>query len=191
LASLLSFLNILLKKIKFSIKIILKFLEKLSSKKTRPKLVSGFTLIELVVYMALFSIMMGGLIVVVFQLMQSSENLSSKDTAQEEINFVMNKISWALTDASSVTTSTTTTANDTLNIVSFSGGKKIFRLNNGQRIEFCQSATSSCSTYNFLTTLNVKVLGLEFSKILTTPLGINIDLNINGIINTYIKYLKI
>lgn len=151
----------------------------------------GFTLIELVVYMALFSIMMGGLIIVVFQLIQSSKKLSSKDVAQEEINFVIRKIDWALTDASSVTTSTTTMAYDTLNIVSFSGGKKVFRLNNSQRIEFCQNTINTCTDFNLITTQNLKILGLSFLKINTTPQGVTMTLNVNGIITTYTKYLRL
>lgn len=147
----------------------------------------GFTIIELVIYMALFSIMLGGLIVTVFQLTESAGNLTSKDAAQEEINFVLKKMDWALADASSIEVPTS----NTLKITNFLGGKIIFRLTGDQRIEFCQSASGSCADFMLLTTLDIKVEGLTFTKINGSPSGISMNLKINGMIITYLKYLRI
>lgn len=141
----------------------------------------GFTLIEMLVYMALFSIMMGGLIVVVFQLVQSSEKLSSKDTVQGEINFVLKKLDWALTGASdvSVLSNVLTITNDSNSYVFKLENKKI-KLNNQD-----------------LTTANVEVKTSNFTKIDTDPPGVSVELKIKELNNaneastTYTKYLRI
>ena len=60
----------------------------------------GFTLIEVIIYIALFSILMGTAFITAYQLIDGSGKLSIKNTIQEEGNFVMRKIDWALTGIS-------------------------------------------------------------------------------------------
>ena len=152
----------------------------------------GFTIIELVIYLALFSIMLGGLIVTVFQLMESAGNLTSKDAVQEEINFVLKKMDWALADASGINSPLSGTSNTLIiNKTNFSNNPIVFRLNTANPdypyLEFCLNGTDC----NPLTTRNVKVESLTFTKINGSPSGISMDLKINGMIITYLKYLRI
>ena len=63
---------------------------------------NGFTLIETIVYLALFSIMMGGAIVALFNLFESSGRELTHIMLQEEGNFIIAKINWAISGAQSV-----------------------------------------------------------------------------------------
>lgn len=60
----------------------------------------GFTLIEVILYIALFSILMGGSVVAAYQLMGSGAHNQSAVLTQEEGTFLSRKINWALTGAS-------------------------------------------------------------------------------------------
>ena len=57
---------------------------------------AGFTLIETLVYLALFSFLMTGIIVVVYSIFESTDRNQTKIMVQEEGNFLVAKISWAL-----------------------------------------------------------------------------------------------
>src|SRR3989344_7584602 len=59
----------------------------------------GFTLIEMVIYIGLFSIIMAGLITVAFQLSQSAGETSEKVVTEKEINFILKKFDWVFTGA--------------------------------------------------------------------------------------------
>lgn len=62
----------------------------------------GFTLIEVVMYIGLFSIVMSSSVVVVWQLVDGMRHDMQRITVQEEGNFVMQKIHRSLADAESV-----------------------------------------------------------------------------------------
>ena len=89
LASLLSFLNIFLQKNKFLIKTIFRSSEKLSSKKTMPKLVSGFTLIELMVATSIFVVIMLSSMSALFILLNAAKTSRALRTAMDNVNFSM------------------------------------------------------------------------------------------------------
>lgn len=63
----------------------------------------GFTLIEMLVYLALFAIVIGGGIVTVYQIIQNSNSLQAKTVLQEEGNFILAKLNYALTGAAADT----------------------------------------------------------------------------------------
>jgi len=155
---------------------------------------TGFTLIELVIYMALFSIMMGGLIVTIFQLIQNSEKINSKDSVHEEINFVFRKIDWALNDAVDISYPIPGSQNEIwINKNNFANNPIIFRLNDTSSdykyIEFCVEETD-CSP---ITTRNVKVEDMVFILLNDTnsiPTGVEIIVKIGGIKLSNTKYLK-
>ena len=62
----------------------------------------GFTLIEVIMYTGLFSILMGGSVVAAYQLMQGGARNQLLAETQEEGTFINRKINWALTGASAV-----------------------------------------------------------------------------------------
>ena len=63
---------------------------------------TGFTLIEIVIYLALFSIIIGGGMIAVYEIIQSADAGENQVILQEEANFLLRKIDWALTGATSV-----------------------------------------------------------------------------------------
>ncbi len=56
----------------------------------------GFTLIETIIYIALFAIIIGGGMVAAYQIIQATEASNNHITLQEEANFLLRKINWAL-----------------------------------------------------------------------------------------------
>ena len=63
---------------------------------------SGFTLIEIIIYLGLFSIVVGGFLLITYGLVQGSGQSQSKAALNEEMAFLLGKIEWALTGASSL-----------------------------------------------------------------------------------------
>lgn len=58
---------------------------------------SGFTLVETMIYVALFAIIMSGAIVSIYGIIGSSARNQTKAMAEEEGSFLLGKIDWALT----------------------------------------------------------------------------------------------
>ena len=134
-------------------------------KNNKQKINSGFTLIEMLIYIALFSIMMGGLVVVVFQLSQNAGKLSSKNITQEEINFALKKIDWALTSASGASVNISTSE------ISFNNPQAIIiNLSSGNHIQMKINGV-----VNPLTTKNVKVTNLSFQYMPRTKIMTNLN----------------
>ncbi len=65
----------------------------------------GFTLIEMLVYIALFSVIMSGAIAAAFGLLQSTDGIDAKVLRDEETNFLLKKIDWALSGTTTLVTS--------------------------------------------------------------------------------------
>ena len=63
---------------------------------------AGFTLIETLVYLGLFSIIIGGAFVAAFGIIESNERNQTKAIVQNEGAFVLAKIDWALSGIQSV-----------------------------------------------------------------------------------------
>ncbi len=64
--------------------------------------IQGFTLLETLIYIALFGVLMSGALVTVYELLLSSEHNQSLIAIQEEGTFINRKLSWALSGATSV-----------------------------------------------------------------------------------------
>ena len=62
----------------------------------------GFTLIESIIYLALFSIIIGGSLVAVYQIIKSTDASVNHIILQNEANFIFRKINWALSTANQV-----------------------------------------------------------------------------------------
>lgn len=63
----------------------------------------GFTLLEVVIYLALFGIIIGGAVATTYQIVANHENLQSRVFLQEEGNFLLGKLNWAFDDAKAIT----------------------------------------------------------------------------------------
>ena len=125
----------------------------------------GVTLIELVIYIALFSIIIGGAMVTVFQIVVSSNKLQSKVVLQEEANFLLRKINWAINGATAMSVSGTSLTITNSSIVSTSPNRIIFSLSSG----YMTIQKSGDATASNLNSQNVKVSNLIFTY--TAPVG--------------------
>lgn len=81
----------------------------------------GFTLIETIIYLALFSIIIGGVLVSAYQIIQASTQSQENALIQEEGHFLVAKINWALTGARTVTFPASGTPGTTLDLDKFDG----------------------------------------------------------------------
>ena len=59
----------------------------------------GFSLIETIIYLALFSVIIGGGMVGVYQIVDSNNKNLAATAMEQEANFLLRKINWALTGA--------------------------------------------------------------------------------------------
>lgn len=68
----------------------------------------GFTLIEVIIYLALFTILMGGTITTAYSVFDSSDRDQARTIAQEEGDFLIAKINWALSGTKNINISSST-----------------------------------------------------------------------------------
>src|SRR4051812_4410040 len=85
----------------------------------------GFTLIETLLYIGLFAIVIGGGMIATYQIIQSTEASKNHIILQEEANFLLRKVNWALAGATSVTAN----ANSLVIVKNISGTSTILTFN--------------------------------------------------------------
>ena len=81
----------------------------------------GFTLIETVIYLALFAIIVGGLIIAAYGLFENSGRNQTKSMLQDEQNFVLNKILFSLESANSVSAPASGASGSALTFTTYGG----------------------------------------------------------------------
>jgi prepilin-type N-terminal cleavage/methylation domain-containing protein len=62
----------------------------------------GFTLIETLVYLSLFSLIMGGAVIAAYQMFESGGRNQTRAMLQEEGDFVEGKLSWAMSGVQTI-----------------------------------------------------------------------------------------
>ena len=72
------------------------------SEKRSARFSAGFTLIEVLIYTSLFMLLMSGAIFTGYRLIDSADTLTRSANHQAELNFILEKINWALEDASDI-----------------------------------------------------------------------------------------
>ncbi len=125
----------------------------------------GFTLIETIIYIALFTLLVGTVFISAYQIIENSQKLSDKTVMQNEANFVLRKISWVVTGAQTIhTPSAQNTTN--LKITKYDGTKIEICLDENI-IKIHEGNFRSCddSEYLALTTDNISVSSLLFELI--------------------------
>ncbi len=158
---------------------------------------SGFFLIEIIVYIALFSILMTGLFIASQSILQNSNLNTGKIIAQDEINFVMQKINWTLSGTSSIARLITpNVTNQYTNILSLkrSDGIQV-------DIRYVEASSSiemreggEMAEYIPLTSQNVSVTNLSFqysssigsTNVYSISASTTID-GMNGSLTTYVQ----
>lgn len=131
----------------------------------------GFTLIETIIYIGLFSVLLGTAFITAYHIIDGSRGLSARTVVQSEGNFVIRKINWALIGAETITIpSSSSTTN--LRVTKYDGTKIEICLD-GNKIKMHQGTFSSCDDANYiaLTTDNVEVSHFEFELIPATGSG--------------------
>jgi type II secretory pathway pseudopilin PulG len=76
----------------------------------------GFTIIETLVYLGLFALIMTGFLVAVNNIFQTADRTQTKAMVQEEGDFLLAKINWALTGASNITQPVSGTPGNSLSL---------------------------------------------------------------------------
>jgi len=132
---------------------------------------SGFTLIETLLYIVLFSIIIGGGFVAVYQIIAGSRASQTKAIIEAEGNFVLRKIDWALNGSSII--SPINSLSNTLEInrqgttLGFSPlGEQVILEISGNSYE--------------LTSNRIKVTNLEFIHDSGPPASITTTFQLNG-----------
>lgn len=115
----------------------------------------GFSLIETIIYIALLGLLLTTAVLTSYQILQGSTNVSNKTIVQDEGDFVVRKLDWALSSASAASAPTPST----LTVTRYDGNTIDFRLN-GMTIEMRESAVGV--VYKPITTVNVRVQSLQF-----------------------------
>lgn len=77
----------------------------------------AFTLLETIIYIALLSVILTGLMVAVYPLFTGAERNTAKVNAEGEAAFILRKVAWALSSAASVSEPAAGSSGDTLTIV--------------------------------------------------------------------------
>jgi type II secretory pathway pseudopilin PulG len=107
------------------------------SKITR-KSAGGFTLIEVIVYLALFAIMFGGAMTVAYNVIESSGRNQTRALLQEEGDFLIAKINWTLSGAQTVVLPNPGSPSSVLTVNKFDGTSVTVNLN-GQTVQLVNS----------------------------------------------------
>ncbi|TSC70245.1 MAG: hypothetical protein CEO12_449 [Parcubacteria group bacterium Gr01-1014_46] len=151
----------------------------------------GTTLIEVIIYIALFSILLTGSFMSAMGLVDSNSKTRVSITVQDEGNFVMRKINWLITnlDPTSPPTVTGSGCSQILTVrkINYSLNPIVLRLNSNI-LEISQGG----GVFVPITTINVKVTCLEAEIISTNelPLGVSATTTINGTDFAITKYLR-
>ncbi|HEV7701925.1 MAG TPA: prepilin-type N-terminal cleavage/methylation domain-containing protein [Candidatus Paceibacterota bacterium] len=143
----------------------------------------GVTLIEVVIYIALFSLLMGTAFLSAYDILESSGKLAVKNNTSEEANFVLRKIDWAMTGVSSFTNTP-----NTLHVNKYDGNQIDIKLV-GTKIKLTENSGTT-ATSDFITTGNISVSSLQFTAIAGTPKGITAAAIIDGINFSITKYMR-
>jgi len=140
----------------------------------------GFTLIETIIYAALFSIIIGLVIGAVYNIIEGSDDLQKNIIADAEAHFLMRKIEWALTGVSTINSPTSglTGASLSVNKISYAQNPVVFDLDsNNLRVK------KELADPIILNSVNVSISELQFEHLaagLYRPAAIKVSFKVNG-----------
>ncbi|MEA1929750.1 MAG: hypothetical protein U9M92_02645 [Patescibacteria group bacterium] len=122
------------------------------------------TLIETIIYLAIFSIMMSGAVASTYQLARSGEQLGADNVVSGEIDFIFRKISWLFMGA----TSANILGPDILEINRLGDVYTLSPSNNGQALTLDNQS---------LNTQRIQIEDLEFTAPGSNRVGIGFKVN--------------
>lgn len=152
----------------------------------------SFTLIESLIYLALFALVIGGILISTYQTIEGTERTNSNIVVQEEANFLLRKIDWALTNISSISNPSAGNTSSVLSVtktdlplsdnpLTFDTNSSSLRLTRGS---FAPTPLSS---------VNVSITNVVFEHIASTgtkPAAIKASFKINDKPFSTVKYLR-
>jgi type II secretory pathway pseudopilin PulG len=126
----------------------------------------GFTLIETLVYLAIFAMVIGGVVVAAYLLFQSSGKVQTRAMLLQEEQFVMATIERLLGEAASISAPTTGSTGDTLSVNTFGG------------VSYTLTKTGNYVLLNGaeLNNTNTRVTALTFARTASAPDGVTAEI---------------
>lgn len=113
---------------------------------------AGFTLIEMIFYILFITLIIGGSLGIVYQLLSNSESLRSGIAVEEEANFILKKLIWVLNDTTAVNSPAVngTSTSLSVNKNSFPDNPVVIDLDGGDiRIKKGSNAALALNGYRF------------------------------------------
>lgn len=150
----------------------------------------GFTLIEVLIYSALIAMIISGSLIAVYQIIEGSNSIQNKIITEQEANFLLSKIRWALTGATTIDIPAIGLASSTLSInkANYSENPIVFDLNsNNLRIK------QGSGNPAILNSQNIAINNLIFEHLAASgsgPEGLKINITINNKLFTTTIYLR-
>ncbi|HEY4496643.1 MAG TPA: hypothetical protein VI432_00645 [Candidatus Paceibacterota bacterium] len=151
---------------------------------------SGLTLIETLIYSILVAGLLAGALISVYQLLEGSEELNLITTTEEEANFILRKIQWALTGIDSINFPGPGDSDSILitNKINYAQNPILFQLD-GTDIKMSRGGGS----LNSLNSSRVTIENLLFTHLASAgekPAGIKTEIVINGAEYETLIYFK-
>lgn len=139
---------------------------------------NGFTLVEMIIYIGLLSLIIASVSGVTFQIIEASNQVNNKILIEEEANFLLRKIEWALWGASEINSPPPGDSGTTLSIdkYGFLENPIVFSLNS-ENLEIQRGSGTS----TILNSEPIKVESINFEHIASSgnsPPGIKTSLTL-------------
>ena len=131
---------------------------------------NGFTLIEMIVYIGLFSMIIGGAIVSAYNIFESINRNQTKAMMAEEGIFIIGKINWALTGATAIDLLYSNKISITKSGISPSDDPLIFDNSDGE-----MRLKRGVNSPQIINNTNVKINNLVFVHTISSGNGISLE----------------
>ncbi|SRR6266481_2305729 len=120
----------------------------------------GFTLIETIIYLGLLMLVIGGLLIVTYQIIESTSRNQLKVDVGEEGAFLIQKIEWGMSGATAISVPASTTLQITKSGIPAAQNPLLFTLNS-QNLELKRGSNASTP----LNSKSVSVTSIVFTDI--------------------------
>ncbi len=137
----------------------------------------GFTLIEMVIYIALLGIVLLGTLQSGYPILAHMQNLDTRISRDMEVLFIFQKISWMLGQSKTLTFPQKNTSGDDLSVETYAGETYHLRLENG----YIEMSTDGI-LFLPLTSSRISVESFVVTHHDSTPAYLEISLTIDGIL---------
>lgn len=95
---------------------------------------AGFTLLETLIYLALFAILIGGVLASVYSITENSGKIQAQTVLQQEANFILMKIDWAITGSTAIVSPAVGVTDNNLQLTK-SSGSVFFQPSGGNKLQ--------------------------------------------------------